>query len=129
MNTVCPCCLISFIPGLLALFPHSYNPPPPFCKNTNKGFLTPLLILRGNLTLTKRDQRKKSSGFLRIFTVAFLIFLAPAGGSNPVGLIFNPTDLFLTLTYPKITPHSYIWKYEETSNFIFFPWSTKPNLT
>ncbi len=30
--------------------------------------------------------RKRSSGFLRIFTVAF--FLTPAGGSNPAGLIF-----------------------------------------
>ncbi len=27
------------------------------------------------------------AGFLRIFTVAFLLFLTPAGGSNPAGLI------------------------------------------
>ena len=32
----------------------------------------------------------RSCGILRIFTVASLLFLAPAsaGGSNPVGLIF-----------------------------------------
>ncbi len=27
-------------------------------------------------------------GFLSIFALAFLLFLAPAGGSNPAGLIF-----------------------------------------
>ena len=31
---------------------------------------------------------QRSSGFLRIFTVAFLLFLAPAGGSYPAGPIF-----------------------------------------
>ena len=28
-------------------------------------------------------ERKQSIGFLRIFTVAFLLFLTPAGGYNP----------------------------------------------
>ncbi len=32
--------------------------------------------------------RIRSSGFLRIFTVAFLLFLAPVGDSNPAWLIF-----------------------------------------
>ncbi len=34
--------------------------------------------------------RIRSGGLLRIFTEAFLLFLAPAGGSNPAGLIFKP---------------------------------------
>ena len=29
--------------------------------------------------------RIRNGEFLRIFTVAFLLFIAPAGGSNPVG--------------------------------------------
>ncbi len=29
--------------------------------------------------------RKRSSGFLRVFTVAFLLFLTPTGSSNPAG--------------------------------------------
>ena len=49
------------------------------------------------------------------FTVDFLLFLAPAGSSNPAGHS-------LTLTSPKITPHPYMSKYEETGNFVFFPW-------
>ena len=40
--------------------------------------------------------RKRSSGFLRIFTVAFLPFLTPAGGSNPAGHS-------LALTLPNLT--------------------------
>ncbi len=32
--------------------------------------------------------RKRNSGFLRIFTEALLLFLAPKGSSKPVGLIF-----------------------------------------
>ena len=32
-------------------------------------------------------ERKQSSGFHCIFTLAFLLFLAPAGGSNPEGPI------------------------------------------
>ena len=32
--------------------------------------------------------RKRSSGFLRIFTVVFFLFLTPAGGSNPAGANF-----------------------------------------
>ena len=35
-------------------------------------------------------------GFLRILTVAFLLFLAIAGGSNPAGQLF-------TLTNPNLT--------------------------
>ena len=35
-------------------------------------------------------ERKQSSGFRRIFTVAFLLFLAPAGGSNPISKFVNP---------------------------------------
>ena len=34
--------------------------------------------------------------FLRIFTAAFLIFLAPAGISNPTGPISNPAGQSLT---------------------------------
>ncbi len=52
--------------------------------------------------------------FLRIFTVAFLLFLAPMGGSNPEGHL-------LTLTKPKITHYPCMCKYEETDNFGFFP--------
>ena len=33
---------------------------------------------------SKRIIKKWDHGFLRIFTVAFLLFQAPAGGSNPV---------------------------------------------
>ncbi len=47
--------------------------------------------------------RIRSVGFLRIFTVAFLVLLAPAGGSNPVrpislhcGAFINP---YLTLDF------------------------------
>ena len=39
---------------------------------------------------------KRSSGFSRIFTVAFLLFLASARGSKPVGQS-------LKITQPKIT--------------------------
>ena len=35
--------------------------------------------------------RKRSSGFLRIFTVAFLFYLTPAEGSNPAGHSFTLT--------------------------------------
>ena len=48
--------------------------------------------------------RIQSCRFLRIFTVALLLFLAPAG-------------------HPKITHHPYyMWNWEETRNFGFFPW-------
>ena len=33
-------------------------------------------------------ERKRSSGFRRIFTVAFLLSLAPAWGPNPTGPIY-----------------------------------------
>ena len=37
-----------------------------------------------NAIISKLDHRiKRRSGFLRIFTVAFLLFLAPAWDSNP----------------------------------------------
>ena len=36
-------------------------------------------------------ERKQSSGFCRILIVAFLLFLAPAGGSNPAGQLLTLT--------------------------------------
>ncbi len=55
---------------------------------------------------------------LRLFTVAFFLYPAPVIGSNP-------TMHFLTLVYPKITHHLYMWQYKETCNFRFYPWSKK----
>ncbi len=53
------------------------------CKCPEKG--------RSNLKKRKYKiritERKRRGGFRRIFTVAFLPFLAPAGGSNPAGPI------------------------------------------
>ena len=46
-------------------------------------------------------ERTWSSGFCRIFTVAFLLFLASAGGSwgsYPAGPISNPAGQSLTFT-------------------------------
>ena len=40
--------------------------------------------------------RIRSCMFLCIFTVAFLLFLAPAGGCNPAGQFSNPTGQPLT---------------------------------
>ena len=39
-------------------------------------------------------ERKRSSGFRRILTVAFVLFLDPVGGSNPTGqpLIFTKSN-------------------------------------
>ena len=37
-------------------------------------------------------------GFLRIFTLAFLLFLVPAGDSNPAGPLSNPAGQSFTLT-------------------------------
>ena len=54
-------------------------------------------------------EKKLSSGFRRIFTAAFFLFLAVAGGSNPTGQI----------SYQKL-----LWKYYETGYLIFFPWFT-----
>ena len=64
--------------------------------------------------------RIRSCRILRIFTVAFLLLLAPEGNSNPAGLF----KLLLNLTHPKII--SFVMrKYEETRNFGFFPLPTK----
>ena len=46
--------------------------------------------------------RKRSSGLRRIFTVAFLPFLAPAGALTPWGQVHNPAGQSLTFTQPKI---------------------------
>ena len=56
-------------------------------------------------------ERKRSSGFRRIFTVTLLLFLARAGQS-------------LILTQPKITYISKATvKIRQTRYFVFFPWS------
>ncbi len=41
--------------------------------------------------------RIQSGGFLRILTVAFLLFL------DPTGPIFNPAGLYLSLTQPNLS--------------------------
>ena len=43
-------------------------------------------------------ERKQSSGFRRIFTVAFLLFLAPAGSLVMRGIFYNPVRQSLTFT-------------------------------
>ena len=52
-------------------------------------------------------ERKRSSGFRRIFKVTFLLFPAPAGQS-------------LTFTQPYITYQKLLWKYDETHNSVSF---------
>ena len=42
-------------------------------------------------------ERNRSSGFCRIFTEAFLLFLAPVGGTNPAGGS-KPVGQLLTIT-------------------------------
>ena len=45
-------------------------------------------------------ERRQSSGFRHIFTVFFLLFLAPARGSNPSGK--SITFPYLKTTYQKL---------------------------
>ena len=50
----------------------------------------PLLSILGGSSKDFRIKgRIRIGGFLRIFTVAFLLFLAPTGGCNPAGQSFN----------------------------------------
>ena len=70
-------------------------------------------------------ERKQSSGFRRIFTEDFLLFLAPS--LNLRGLFWNPEEQSLTftqpnLTYRKINYQKLLWKYDETRYFVFCPW-------
>ncbi len=43
-------------------------------------------------------ERKRSSEFRSIFTVAFLLYLAPVGGSNPAGPLSNHAGQLLKFT-------------------------------
>ena len=45
-----------------------------------------------------RMERKRSCGFSRIFTVAFFLFLVPAGGSSPESIFSDPAGQSLTFT-------------------------------
>ena len=53
--------------------------------------------------------------FLRFFTLAFLLFLTTAGGSNPSGQLPLPN-----IFYPKVTYQKLLLKCEETQ------YATKP---
>ena len=66
-------------------------------------------------------ERKQSSGFRRIFTVVFLLFLTPTGGSNPAG---QPNHFHLR----KITWQKLLWKYDKIRYFVFFPQSMICNI-
>ena len=50
----------------------------------------------------------RSGGFLRILTVGFLLFLAPAGGSNPAGAYQN---LFPNYTWSSFPAGPYLNHY------------------
>ena len=43
-------------------------------------------------------ERKRSKVFRRIFIVAFILFLDPAGGSNPAGHLPNPVKQIIIFT-------------------------------
>ena len=68
-------------------------------------------------------ERKWSSGFRRTFTVAFLLFLSPAGDLILQGPASQPWGTIINIILPKITYQKLLWKYDETRYFVFFPWS------
>ena len=96
---------LSFMLGLCRLFSIFGRIPNieiirPDIRQFHLLFLTTKIPLKKHNWIKRRVRRR---WFLRIFTVAFLLFLAPVWGSSPAGPIFNPAGHSLTLTSPNLT--------------------------